>query len=232
MSKAKGKVAATDKTGTPKTDGNKLALHAKDEADRKIAVADAITSTSLNSALIVVGYNAGNTIDLMAAMDVLAEHQKEIKAGDMSRAESMLMNQAVALQSIFVDLALRAKGQTGLPQLQTLTGLALKAQSGCRATLQALGELKYPRQATFVKQANIAHGPQQVNNGTAAGDNLPISAQAHSRAEEIKPQQNELLEDARHGSTQMDTRATPAPARSNPAVAALEPVHRAAKRRG
>jgi len=178
-------------------------------------------STSLNSARIVVGYNAGNTIDLMAAMDVLAEHQKEINAGDMSRTESMLMNQAVALQSIFVDLALRAKGQTGLPQLQTLTGLALKAQSGCRATLQALGELKYPRQATFVKQANIAHGPQQINNAST-------QAGADSHAREIKPQQNELLEDARHGSTQLDTRATAT--RSNPAMAAVESVHRANKR--
>lgn len=230
MSKVKSKVAANDKTGTPKAGGNTLTLPAKDEADRKNAMASVFTSTSLNSARIVVGYNAGNTIDLMAAMDVLAEHQKEIKAGDMSRAESMLMNQAVALQSIFVDLALRAKGQTGLPQLQTLTGLALKAQSGCRATLQALGELKYPRQATFVKQANIAHGPQQVNNGSTQNDGTQAGTLSH--AQESKPLQNELLEDASYGSTQLDTRATTTPARSDTTMEAVAAVHRAAKRKG
>jgi len=27
---------------------------------------------------------------------------------------------------------------------------------------------KNPRQPTFIRQANVAHDPQQVNNGTAA----------------------------------------------------------------
>jgi hypothetical protein len=42
--------------------------------------------------------------------------------------------------------------------------LALKAQNQSRATLQALVQLKQPSQITFVKQANIAQGHQQVNN--------------------------------------------------------------------
>jgi len=43
---------------------------------------------------------------------------------------------------------------------QTFLGLVFEAQSQSRATISALVDLKYSRHATFVKQANIAHGPQ------------------------------------------------------------------------
>ena len=46
--------------------------------------------------------------------------------------------------------------------------LALKAQSQCRATLATLAAVKNPQPVAFVRQANIAHGPQQVNNAAAA----------------------------------------------------------------
>ncbi len=36
---------------------------------------------------------------------------------------------------------------------------------GCH--LQTLFEMKHPQPVAFVKQANIANGPQQVNNGAA-----------------------------------------------------------------
>ena len=41
----------------------------------------------------------------------------------------------------------------------------LKAQAQCRATLEALAEIKNPHPVAFVKQANISSGHQQVNNG-------------------------------------------------------------------
>lgn len=230
MTKAKVKPPLDDKTGTPSADGREVRLQGDTEDERKSAIAGVISSSHLSAARIVIGYNAGTNIDLMAACDVLTGHQKELKDGDLSRAESMLMNQAVALQSIFVDLALRAKQQTGLSQLQTLTGLALKAQSGCRATLQALGELKYPRQATFVKQANISNGPQQVNNGTPPKALTNQYAQARTHAEQIKPEQNKLLEE-NYGQPgqRMDARAAQTTKRSHPAVAAVEKFHRAKK---
>ena len=40
--------------------------------------------------------------------------------------------------------------------------LSLKAQGQCRATLETLAVIKNP--PVFAHQANIAHGPQQVNN--------------------------------------------------------------------
>lgn len=48
-------------------------------------------------------------------------------------------------------------------------------------------DLRLPRQATFAKQANIAHGSQQFNNGISAAGVL-------ARSEKIKTEQSELLE--------------------------------------
>ncbi len=42
--------------------------------------------------------------------------------------------------------------------------LALKAQSQCRSTLQAISKIKNPMIVGYVRQANVAYGPQQVNN--------------------------------------------------------------------
>ena len=42
--------------------------------------------------------------------------------------------------------------------------LALKAQSQCRSTLQAISKIKNPTIIGYARQANIAHGHQQVNN--------------------------------------------------------------------
>ena len=139
--------------------------------------------------------------------------------------EAMLIGQATALQTIFTSLARRAANQEHLRQYETFLGLALKAQSQSRATLSALVDLKYPRQATFVKQANITKGPQQVNNGAA-----PTGAISH--AEEFKTEQNKLLEGKSHERTCLDSGTTPAAKRRHQAVEAVGKVHRAKKPQG
>lgn len=227
MSKAKDKPAATN------TNALRLTL-APDQTEGQ-ALAAAAVLPAFNAAIAINAYQGntlGDDVDLMALVEALEQSTDKAKTGDLSNLEAMLIGQATALQTIFTSLAKRAAYQTQLNQYQTFLGLALKAQAQSRATISALVDLKYPRQATFVKQANIAHGPQQVNNGTPAGTDVDQYAQARRHAEKSGAQQNELLEDARHGGTQMDTRATPAPARSNQRVETVEPVHRAAKRKG
>ena len=76
---------------------------------------------------------------------------------------------------------------------EAFMGLAFKAQAQSRATISALVELKYPRQATFVKQANIAHEPQQVINAGAAGELKEQYAQASAHDKENSSEQNKLL---------------------------------------
>ena len=54
--------------------------------------------------------------------------------------------------------------QTDASTMQMLMNLCFKAQNQSRATIDSLIQLKQPSQTTFVKQANIANGHQQVNN--------------------------------------------------------------------
>ena len=199
------------------------------------ALSRAALRPSINCASVIEAYQGnlmGKDVDLSELAAGLNDTFKRVEDGDLSTLEAMLVAQATALQTMFASLARRAATQEHLRQYETFMGLALKAQAQSRATITALVDLKYPRQAMFVKQANIAHGPQQVNNGPAAGADPERSAQARTYARQTQPPQNELLEEARHGSTHLDTSATAKATRSHHAVEAVAEVQRAKKREG
>ena len=186
---------------------------------------------SVNGAAVIEVFQGnvmGNDADMSVLIERLRDTFTEIKGGDLHTLEAMLISQATALQTIFTSLARRAQSQEYQKNLEAFLGLALKAQAQSRATISALVDLKYPRQATFVKQANIAHGPQQVNNGGAGGELREQYALARTHGEQSAPEQNKLLE-ADHGQPgqRMDTRAAQAAERSNQAVETVEQVHRA-----
>jgi len=133
-----------------------------------------------------------------ALLQEVIDKTKVVTDGDMRLVEAMLFGQAATLQNLFSNLLQRAAGQEGLPQFTAMLSLGLKAQAQCRCTLEALAEIKNPRPVAFVKQANIAHGPQQVNNSDR-------SAASASRTESVTTSQNELLE--AHHEQRLDTRA-------------------------
>ena len=153
--------------------------------------------------------------DLGGLVAGLGERIKKIQAGDMGSVEAMLYGQAMTLQTMFTSLARSAASETGLKQYQAKMTFALKAQAQCRATLEALAEIKNPRPVSFVKQANISSGPQQVNNnGTAATGQGEASP-----AGEKEVSQSKLLE-AQHGNY-LDTGAQGAAGRVNPHLEAV-----------
>ena len=127
--------------------------------------------------------------DLTESVAVIAEFAAKAQKNDLSDAEAMLMAQSAALNAIFTELARRAALNMGeyLQAAETYLRLALKAQAQCRATLQTLAEIKNPHPVAFVKQANIANGPQQVNNRVRVVGDVP------ARAEDLVAGSNELL---------------------------------------
>ena len=185
-------------------------------------MAEAVISPDFSAATVVTAYLKPNNIDQLALMEQLRAQHASLASGNLAQAENMLMSQAVALQSIFTKLAIRALAANGSEQIQCILGLALRAQSGSRASLQALGELKNPRQVTFAKQTNIANGPQQVNNAVAV---------AHTRAHEEIADSANKLSGGNHELLQ-DTRTSGATIAGHPIVATVEKVHRAKVRRG
>lgn len=153
--------------------------------------------------------------NLGALTEALQENIKKVQASDMGSMEAMLVGQAQALQAIFVSLGRRAVAQTQLKQYGMYLTLALKAQSQSRATIQALTELKYPKQVSFVQQANIAHGNQQVNNGSHQSSTHTL---AHTQ--ENQTHKNKLLEGQQN--EWLETRTATTPSRADKAMATVE----------
>jgi hypothetical protein len=152
------------------------------------------------------------------AVEVLQEKVAAVNANDLKGLEATLTAQAVALNTIFTELAKRASTNMGeyLQATETYLRLAFKAQAQCRATIETLAEIKNPRPVAFVKQANFAQGPQQVNNSVEP---------AASRAGESENLQNKLLE-ARNDEC-LDVRATSAASSRNPALETVGALNRA-----
>lgn len=180
----------------------------------------------MNSGLVAHAFS-GNLLGddatgITELVEALCDSTKRVNAGDLSRLEAMLVAQATALQTIFASYARRAQAQEYQRNLEAFMGLALKAQAQSRATIQALVDLKFPRQATFVRQANIAHGPQQVNNGQPQNRQVSDSG---SPAEKNGIAPNELLE-AQDGE-RLDFGTPTAASRANQGMAPVGAVNRA-----
>ena len=178
-----------------------------------------MTNGALGATMIVDSYFKSTKVNLGTIFSTLQEQARALHNGDMSQVESMLIGQAVALQSMFVDFAVRAKNATTLGAVQGLAQLALRSQAGSRSTLQTLADVKNPRQVAFVKQTNVAQ-TQQVNNGCP----LP------SREKKIKDQPIELLVKDSHGSTKMDSGAKAEAGRVDKELVSLDASHGAHKR--
>jgi hypothetical protein len=112
--------ASTNKAGK----GKAIQL-AEDQAEPSAEQqAENIIAPDRPAATIVMTYLNMHDLPVgLAVMDQMQDQHARIAAGDLSDAENMLMSQAVALQGMFGDLAVRAKAERGLAQVQTLTVL-------------------------------------------------------------------------------------------------------------
>lgn len=223
------KIASTDDTATPTAVTTARRLATSPTAQATLAMEPWLKP-------------AWGDTDVTALLDRLEEQTATLRAGDTSDLEALLFNQALTLQAMFTALSRRAASNVGeyLGAAETYLKLALRAQGQCRATLETLSEMKNPRPVAFVKQANIAAGHQQVNNGpnVAQGSaqrsrenpvpNTELAcANGHAGARGASENsRNELLtrEERQHGSA-LDGTTTTATGRSNQAVEAVAAIN-------
>jgi hypothetical protein len=181
------------------TDESTLYIPEVEGVEKKTAFAKNAIRPAVNAAMTTKVFAGFEKLDLTSLLEELTKQSEAVNKNDMTRSESMLISQAHTLDAIFNNLARRSAINIGnIEAADKYMRLALKAQGQCRATLQTLGEIKNPRPVAFVKQANISHGPQQVNNGVASSPDA-------SHAQENQNQPNELLEEL--PSERLDARA-------------------------
>ena len=112
----------------------------------------------------LVDFIQKETHDINDLVDELRTHTAAASSGNLSRGEAMLMSQAHTLEHIYTAMVSKMLAAKDWPALEAFSRIAMKAQNQCRMTIATLAEMKNPRPVAFVKQANIANGPQQVNN--------------------------------------------------------------------
>lgn len=203
--KSKAKAPAT------KNGANHLELTAKPGEDQAATKARNVIAPTVQGAVTTQAFTkAFGETDLQALVEALRKENEKVRSGDLSRAENLLMTQAHTLDAIFNELARRAAINMGeyINAAERYMRLALKAQSQCRATLETLATIKNPP-VIYAKQANIANGPQQVNNGT-------LPAPVHGETS-IEP--NKLLEHQHE--QRLDTGSQGATIGTNPSMATV-----------
>lgn len=203
---------------TVRTTGRAMVDPAQDKDLAKLKATCSL-SASFNAATLVQALSVQGELNLIDLFTLLGERCKEVHGGDLKHAENMLIAQAHSLDAMFANLARRGLAQEGLEQYQAHMKLALKAQSQCRATLETLAAIKNPP-VVFAKQANIANGPQQVNN----------NADGFAGAREIETKPNELLETGHE--QWLDTGTARKTGASDQAMATVEAVHRPSNSKG
>ena len=112
------------------------------ELKEKLARAKTAIRPDVGAAFVISEF--GGHLDVVALAVQLEIGMNDVRKNDFRECEAMLYSQAHALQAIFVDALLQVKN---------------------------LVQIKNPP-AVFARQANIAQGPQQVNNAMPAGEPL------------------------------------------------------------
>jgi hypothetical protein len=189
-------MAKADSKNQLKISKDKLGHKSLERIDAEIAQ----STVTLNAQTVrLFAHGTIGTVDLTESVELLQEKTEKVCSGDLSGPEAILTAQAVALDVIFNEMARRAALNMGehLQATDTYIRLAMRAQGQCRATLQTLGELKNPRQVAFVKQANIAHGHQQVNNHS---EDCIYPRTGDFPTNKLSGEGNELLPDTRASS--------------------------------
>ncbi len=133
------------------------------------SVSSAMVATNFMASLTITDVARGtySKLDLGEVADALRQQCVAVNRGDVTRVESLLMSQAMTLDILFQDLARRAEANRDRPEaFERLLRLSLKAQSQSRATLETLANMKQPP-LVVARQANVAQGHQQINNGCA-----------------------------------------------------------------
>ena len=190
-----------NKDAATKSKAAPITLAARDGETRKQAIARfAMGPTTLAACLLVDLHTNMPDTDIAA---FIAELDKQVQAannGNLQRSDAMLVAQSHTLDAIFYSLIGRSRANSAEGYLQAAEiymRLALRAQSQCRATVETLAAIKNPAPVAFVRQANIAAGPQQVNNAPMPAVTPSRAGNSENPPNKLSEASNELPTDAR-----------------------------------
>lgn len=194
--------------------------------DRQIA--ELAASGLVTNARMVVNFSAESfgKMSLTDSYEVLQDAGKLVNQGDLEAMERILTAQVISLDTIFCSMAHRAQMNIGhFPDaVSKYMNLALRAQSQCRSTVEALAEIKNPK--PYIQNNKAQY--QQVNNGTSPPDgNYYNNTRACAHTGENPKQTNELLENKTYEQEWLDTGTPETAGRTDTELETVGAKHRA-----
>lgn len=165
----------------------------RSKAERRKRTSNLAAAGGLANVGVIAAYQGGlfsaDDLDILECRHEVVKRAGQVHGGNTVHVIGLLTAQALALNSIFTKLAVKAAKadeRDATHEMEILLRVALKAQSQSRATLEAVLAAGSPP-VLFAQQANVAFGPQQVNNGAVT---------SLGSAHESNPcsERNELLE--------------------------------------
>lgn len=98
-----------------------------------------------------------------ASVGVMIEETNAVLKGDLSTLQKTLVGQAATLDVTFTELARRSFANLGEynDAAERYMRLALKAQAGCRATIETIHKLQRPHEQV-VKHVHVSDGAQAI----------------------------------------------------------------------
>jgi hypothetical protein len=218
-------VNKTSKEATPSqpTKSHAVTIAVKEGEDEALVTAKVMAGPLVGNAFAMSIFTEGTLgeLPLDSLSRAMTANADRVKLGDMTDIEATLVSQATVLNALFADLVRRSAININACHLEAgerFLKLGFKAQNQCRMTIETLALLKNP--PVFVRQANVAHGRQVVNNGIISP----------SRAGEKQNAPNELLESDIE--QPLDTGTPGSAGGGNSALAAVGTLDRAAKPTG
>jgi hypothetical protein len=193
---------------------NLIEIHCKEEDSTEKIVAQTYLKPSVLAAKSIKDYyKDADQMNINALIEELLVQTKDVNNGDLHRPEAMLIAQAHTLDSLFHEMIKRFRLTSDKNFLvsEKYMRLALKAQSQCRTTLEALAEIKNPK--PYIQNNKAQY--QQVNNGIT-------EPRAHEK--KLKTP-NELLEDKTHEQEWLDTGTPETTSRNDKKLETLEAQH-------
>ncbi len=161
-------------------DSSKIVVEQQSKKAQSKALATLALTPSSQSARTIRDYSHSfGDLNLICLVEELRDQIEDAVDGNLTRAEAILITQAHTLDAIFNCLARKAIRAEYISSIDAYLKLGLRAQSQCRATLEALAAMKKPP-VELITQTNIAHGHQQVNN------HLPDGQCAENRSSQSK----------------------------------------------
>lgn len=186
MAKAKNGTSATKPRGDKVLEVKGDDGESREATIARLALTPGIRHAALGNSFAASLFSPNHSLAITDSAALFGDAMARARQGDKAFASDILAAQAMALDTMFTELAGRSFANLGqyVDAAERYMKLALKAQANCRATLEALAKLHQPREQ-IVKHVHVNEGGKaivadHIHHHTGGEENGKSNGQSHA----------------------------------------------------